>query len=45
MLEAMGCGLPIVSFDCQCGPRDLIGNGDAEYWCEMETSKDWLMKL
>lgn len=29
MLEAMGCGLPIVSFDCQCGPRDLIGNGDA----------------
>lgn len=29
MLEAMGCGLPIVSFNCQCGPKDLLENNSA----------------
>lgn len=26
MLEAMGCGLPVVTLDFKCGPRDIIGN-------------------
>lgn len=42
ILEAMGCGVPTVSFDCQCGPLDMIGerngivvkNGDTEAFAD-----------
>ena len=27
MLEALSCGLPIISTDCETGPREILDNG------------------
>lgn len=35
LIEAMSCGLPIVSYTCQCGPKDLIEHGLNGFLCEV----------
>lgn len=45
LLEAQACGLPIVAFACQCGPRDIIQNNINGYLIENINDKEFAQCL
>jgi glycosyltransferase involved in cell wall biosynthesis len=45
LLEAQAFGLPIVSFACQCGPRDIIHDGDDGFLIEDRNEELFAQRL
>ncbi|STO30817.1 Probable poly(glycerol-phosphate) alpha-glucosyltransferase [Fusobacterium necrogenes] len=45
LVEAQACGLPIVSFDCPCGPKDIITNEEDGFLCEFGDIDDMVDKI
>jgi len=45
LLEAMSCGLPVVSFDCQYGPGELIVDGENGFLIPPNDIKELADKL
>lgn len=45
LLEAQNYGLPIVSFDCKCGPREIINDGEDGYLIDNGNRIDFIAKV
>lgn len=45
LIEAMACGLPVVAYACQCGPREMIQNGENGFLIEEGNEKEFVQKL
>ena len=45
LLEALACGLPIISTDCETGPREIINNGQYGFLVNVMDAKDLSEKM
>lgn len=45
LVEAQACGLPIVSFDCPCGPKDIVTDGEDGFLCKVGDINDMANKI
>lgn len=45
LIEAMECGLPIISYACPCGPKDLINNGSDGFLIPLGNEKEMAEKI
>ena len=45
IIEAMECGLPVVSYSCPCGPKDIIEDGKDGFLVEVNDEKALAEKI
>lgn len=45
LLEAQACGLPIVSYACECGPRDVVEHGKTGFLVSMYDQAQFVNSL
>lgn len=45
LLEGQVCGLPIVSYACKCGPKDIITQGDNGFLIQQGDRREFAEKL
>ncbi|MBL1407273.1 glycosyltransferase family 4 protein [Sphingobacterium faecale] len=45
LLEAQSCGLPLLSYACKCGPRDIIEEGRNGYLVKQDDMEEFVRRL
>ena len=45
LIEAMACGVPCIAFDCPCGPRDIINDGENGFLVKPQNTEELANKI